>query len=151
LIPNPKARLQDRFHEVVRYRHLARRTEQTYWDRAVRYLRHFRKLPGKTEAAEEVPCREESWGHLRDMSGFRRCLAQNSEGRGGTRPYRCGAVSAAGLPALVRTTSTSSLTFPACVRLWERQLWQRVGFRPGGWLLVRRGRCKLQTVAGAKQ
>ena len=38
LVPNPKARLQDQFHEVCRFRHLAERTERTYWDWVRRFL-----------------------------------------------------------------------------------------------------------------
>jgi hypothetical protein len=37
LVPNPKARLRDQFHEVARFKHLSLRTEQTYWDWVVRY------------------------------------------------------------------------------------------------------------------
>ena len=39
LLPNPKARLQDQFHEVARFKHVSWRTESTYWQWVVRYLR----------------------------------------------------------------------------------------------------------------
>jgi hypothetical protein len=32
LLPNPKMRLQDQFHEVARFKHLSPRTEAAYWD-----------------------------------------------------------------------------------------------------------------------
>lgn len=31
LVPNPKARLREQFHEVARYRQLSLRTEEAYW------------------------------------------------------------------------------------------------------------------------
>ena len=39
LVPNPKARLQDQFHEVARFKYLAERTEASYWQWVVRYLK----------------------------------------------------------------------------------------------------------------
>ena len=44
--PNPKGRLQDQFHEVARFQHLALRTERTYWDWVVRYLKFHRDKAG---------------------------------------------------------------------------------------------------------
>ncbi len=41
LIPNPKARLKDQFHEVCRFKHVAVRTEESYWQWVVRLVRHF--------------------------------------------------------------------------------------------------------------
>jgi len=38
LLPNPKLRLREQFAEVCRFKHLARRTEQEYWDWARRFL-----------------------------------------------------------------------------------------------------------------
>ena len=46
LQPNPKGRLQDQFHEVARFQHLALRTERTYWDWVVRYLKFHRDKAG---------------------------------------------------------------------------------------------------------
>jgi hypothetical protein len=46
LVPNPKGRLKDQFHEVARFKHLALRTEGTYWDCVVRYLKFHRDRAG---------------------------------------------------------------------------------------------------------
>jgi hypothetical protein len=46
LQPNPKGRLKDQFHEVARFKHLAQRTEGTYWDWVVRYLKFHRERAG---------------------------------------------------------------------------------------------------------
>jgi integron integrase len=54
LLPNPKARLKDQFHEVARFKHLSPRTECSYWEWAVRYLKFH-----KTRAGE--------WRHPRDL------------------------------------------------------------------------------------
>ena len=43
LVPNPKARLKDQFHEVCRFKHLAVRSEEAYWGWVVRLLRFHRK------------------------------------------------------------------------------------------------------------
>jgi hypothetical protein len=31
LVPNPKAKLRDQFHEVMRFKHFSERTEKSYW------------------------------------------------------------------------------------------------------------------------
>ena len=36
LVPNPKARLREQFHEVARFRQLSLRTEESYWDWVLR-------------------------------------------------------------------------------------------------------------------
>jgi integron integrase len=41
LIPNPKGRLKEQFHEVCRFKHVAMRTEESYWPWVVRLVRHF--------------------------------------------------------------------------------------------------------------
>jgi integron integrase len=41
LIPNPKVRLKEQFHEVCRFKHMASRTEETYWGWVVRLVRFF--------------------------------------------------------------------------------------------------------------
>ena len=41
LVPNPKARLQEQFHEVCRFKHLALRSEEAYWAWVVRLVKHF--------------------------------------------------------------------------------------------------------------
>ncbi len=55
LLPNPKARLQDQFHEVARFKHLSPRTEASYWEWVVRYLR-FHKA------------RARGWKHPRELT-----------------------------------------------------------------------------------
>jgi hypothetical protein len=54
LQPNPKGRLRDQFHEVARFRHLAVRTEGSYWDWVVRYLKFHRDRAG-------------AWQHPKDL------------------------------------------------------------------------------------
>jgi hypothetical protein len=53
-IPNPRLKLQEQFHEVMRFKHLSERTETAYWQWVVRFLkfhghdgewRHPRVLP----------------------------------------------------------------------------------------------------------
>lgn len=53
-LPNPKARLKDQFHEVARFKHLSPRTESSYWDWVVRYLKFHKGLIG-------------DWQHPRDL------------------------------------------------------------------------------------
>jgi uncharacterized protein len=38
-LPNPKARLKEQFHEVCRFKHMAGRTEESYWGWVVRLVR----------------------------------------------------------------------------------------------------------------
>ena len=40
-LPNPKLRLKEQFHEVCRFRHVAVRTEESYWGWVVRLVRFF--------------------------------------------------------------------------------------------------------------
>lgn len=54
LLPNPKARLKDQFHEVARFRHLSFRTETTYWEWVVRFLKFHKERAG-------------AWQHPRDL------------------------------------------------------------------------------------
>ena len=54
-LPNPKARLRVQFREVARFRHLSLRTEETYWDWVVRFLK-FERHGGQ-------------WRHPQDMGG----------------------------------------------------------------------------------
>jgi integron integrase len=46
LLPNPKGRLKDQFHEVARFRHFSPRTEAAYWEWVVRYLKYHRDAAG---------------------------------------------------------------------------------------------------------
>ena len=41
LVPNPKARLKEQFHEVCRFKHLAVRSEEAYWGWVVRLVHYF--------------------------------------------------------------------------------------------------------------
>lgn len=43
LTPNPRTRLREQFHEVARFKYLAKRTEVTYWHWVVRYLKFHRR------------------------------------------------------------------------------------------------------------
>jgi integrase len=54
LLPNPKARLKDQFHEVARFRHLSPRSEATYWEWVVRFLKFHKARAG-------------AWQHPRDL------------------------------------------------------------------------------------
>jgi hypothetical protein len=54
LQPNPKGKLKEQFHEVARFKHLSLRTEQTYWEWVVRYLKFHRAKTG-------------TWRHPRDL------------------------------------------------------------------------------------
>src|SRR6516164_4483090 len=54
LLPNPKARLKDQFHEVARFKHLSPRTETAYWEWIVRFLRFHKHRAG-------------GWRHPRDL------------------------------------------------------------------------------------
>jgi len=46
LQPNPKGRLKEQFHEVARFKHLSPRSEQSYWEWVVRYLKFHRERAG---------------------------------------------------------------------------------------------------------
>ena len=37
LIPNPKAKLRDQFHEVCRFKYFSQRTEDSYWQWILRF------------------------------------------------------------------------------------------------------------------
>ena len=54
LLPNPKGRLREQFHEVARFKHLSPRSEQSYWEWVVQYLKFHRERSG-------------SWRHPRDL------------------------------------------------------------------------------------
>lgn len=46
LIPNPKAKLRDQFHEVCRFKYFSPRTEDSYWQWVVRFLKFHRSPAG---------------------------------------------------------------------------------------------------------
>ncbi len=54
MLPNPKARLKDQFHEVARFKHLSPRSERAYWEWVVRFLKFHRERAGE-------------WRHPRDL------------------------------------------------------------------------------------
>ena len=74
-LPNPKAKLRDQFHEVARFKHLSFRTERSYWDWTVRYLRFHRDRlvtvdpTGKPGGPVEWRPAVHGWRHPNDMGG----------------------------------------------------------------------------------
>src|ERR1051326_4096742 len=54
LLPNPKSKLRDQFHEVARYKHLSLRTEQTYWDWSRRFLIFHKQRGGVWKHPQEM-------------------------------------------------------------------------------------------------
>ena len=64
LIPNPKAKLQEQFHEVARFKYLAKRTEDTYWQWVVRFLKFHRK-PTPSPSKEG---NRQGWVHPRELT-----------------------------------------------------------------------------------
>ena len=71
--PNPRLKLREQVHEVMRFFHYSPRTEETYWHWIERYLRFHRKNPKHphltpalsppSEGAE----RETGWRHPREL------------------------------------------------------------------------------------
>ncbi len=60
LIPNPKLRLREQVHEVMRFLHFSQRTEDSYWQWMVRYLRFHRGVNHEThERARKGEGKEE--------------------------------------------------------------------------------------------
>lgn len=57
LLPNPKGRLKDQFHEVVRFKHLSTRTERSYWEWVVRFLKFHRERAGSWQHPRELGSR----------------------------------------------------------------------------------------------
>jgi integron integrase len=53
LVPNPKATLREQLHEVMRFYHYSPRTEETYWQWIVRFLR-FHKNAGRGAGSAEL-------------------------------------------------------------------------------------------------
>jgi len=71
LTPNPKAKLRDQVHEVMRFFHYSVRTEETYWQWIVRFLKFYRRKTGEhptsniqhpTSSGEQA-----GWRHPREM------------------------------------------------------------------------------------
>ena len=57
LVPNPKARLREQFHEVCRFKRMAERTEEAYWG-WVRRLLVFSKVDGQWRHPRELGAAE---------------------------------------------------------------------------------------------
>jgi hypothetical protein len=59
LVPNPKLKLREQFHEAARYKHLSLRSEETYWGWIYRFLLFHRRkveaLKAKSENGELKP------------------------------------------------------------------------------------------------
>ena len=78
LVPNPKAKLRDQFHEVARFKYLAQRTEETYWQWVVRYLK-FHRRNGQWRHPRELQA-EEMAGFLSHLaSGLKVAAATQSQ------------------------------------------------------------------------
>jgi len=43
LVPNPKLKLREQFHEVARFKYFSQRTEESYWQWVVRFLKFHRQ------------------------------------------------------------------------------------------------------------
>ena len=70
VIANPKAKLLDQLREVARVKHFSLRTEQTYADWVVRFLRWARDHPHLTPTLSppyEGAEREKKWRHPREL------------------------------------------------------------------------------------
>jgi integron integrase len=68
LIPNPKLRLRDQLHEVMRFKHYAVRTEEAYWNWIRQYLQFHRvKEQGSTGELPPPKEREGRWRHPKEL------------------------------------------------------------------------------------
>jgi hypothetical protein len=63
LLPNPKARLREQFHEVCRFKHLALRSEEAYWV----YIRQFMVFHREKAETLKAESRNGGWRHPRDL------------------------------------------------------------------------------------
>ena len=66
LKPNPKVPLGQQVYEVMRFFHYSKRTEETYWQWIVRYLR-FHRRPAKTNAPAAGGQWADRWRHPREL------------------------------------------------------------------------------------
>jgi hypothetical protein len=57
LLPNPKAKLREQFHEVCRFKHLSARTEETYWGSGAPVSGFPPARPGVRESKQGHPAR----------------------------------------------------------------------------------------------
>ena len=62
LVPNPKAKLKEQFHEVCRFKHLAVRSEEAYWGWVVRLLVFHREKAEMLKPEKlKAKSRNEGW------------------------------------------------------------------------------------------
>jgi integron integrase len=70
LTPNPKGTLREQVHEVMRFFHYSERTEETYWQWIVRFLRFHRDPPHLSPTPSPPSAgsaKEKQWRHPRDL------------------------------------------------------------------------------------
>ena len=73
LVPNPKAKLREQLHEVMRFYHYSERTEETYWQWIVRFLKFHRGETAPSPHPGSLPSLggsgegETRWRHPREM------------------------------------------------------------------------------------
>ena len=64
LVPNPHARLRDQFHEVCRFKYFSPRTEDSYWQWVVRFLK-FHRTPDGLQGNAALP--NHGWRHPKEL------------------------------------------------------------------------------------
>lgn len=70
LIPNPNARLREQFHEVCRFKYFSQRTEDSYWQWVVRFLKFHRGENSGNARPHPGPLTQEQsggWRHPKDL------------------------------------------------------------------------------------
>jgi len=67
LIPNPKLKLREQFHEVMRFKHFSQRTEEAYWSWVMRFLRFHRVAPHPASGHLLPRAEKEIWRHPKDL------------------------------------------------------------------------------------
>jgi hypothetical protein len=109
LIPNPKLKLQDQFHEGTPFKHLSERTEPAYWQWVIRFLKFHR------HGAEWRPPRVWPASTAYEGSGVRKSTGENGGGPPQSRTLRaagrwCGVRFASGRSGVDRQKACP--TFP---------------------------------------
>ena len=62
LIPNPKLKLREQFHEVMRFKHFSRRTEEAYWHWIRGFMVfHREKAEGGKVVASRAKSKNDGW------------------------------------------------------------------------------------------
>jgi len=67
LIPNPKLKLREQFHEVMRFKHFSQRTEEAYWSWVMRFLRFHRVAPHPASGHLLPRAEKAIWRHPKDL------------------------------------------------------------------------------------